>query len=246
MVFGVLLLVGTIRHTFDDLIGSAWGKTDLIVSGTADGVLPESRARDGARGARRARRAPGMLGGAFTRLDERGRAVEGRPGPMRRRRLRHDRARRRTTSAGIAGRQPVEGPELGARAQLGPRRAGSTSATALRMATPDGPVEMPTSSASSASRAASRSAARAWPRCRSRQPRPADRPAEGLPSDQRRARGQGRLEAVRQPDPARSSARARRSRRRRASASEVAAAARTRSTSSSTSSRGSRCSSAAS
>ena len=31
MVFGVLLLVGTIRATFDEVIDSAWGQTDLIV-----------------------------------------------------------------------------------------------------------------------------------------------------------------------------------------------------------------------
>ena len=77
MVFGVLLLVGTIRHTFDDLISSAWGKTDLIVGGTANGVLPESSAAK-VRAVPGVRDAAPWAGGMFTRLDGRGRAVEGR------------------------------------------------------------------------------------------------------------------------------------------------------------------------
>ena len=32
MVFGVLLLVGTIRATFDEVMDSAWGETDIVVS----------------------------------------------------------------------------------------------------------------------------------------------------------------------------------------------------------------------
>src|SRR6266487_1732133 len=32
MVFGVLTLTGTIRSTFDDVISSAWGSKDLIVT----------------------------------------------------------------------------------------------------------------------------------------------------------------------------------------------------------------------
>ena len=47
MVFGVLLLVGTIRSTFDDLFDSVWGKTDLIVIGTVGpGLLPDSTLDD--------------------------------------------------------------------------------------------------------------------------------------------------------------------------------------------------------
>ena len=40
MVFGVLLLTGTIRATFDEVIDSAWGKTDLIVMGEGNGTMP--------------------------------------------------------------------------------------------------------------------------------------------------------------------------------------------------------------
>src|SRR5687768_18478211 len=42
MVFGVLLLVGTIRATFDEVIDSAWGETDLIVMGEGNGTMPEN------------------------------------------------------------------------------------------------------------------------------------------------------------------------------------------------------------
>src|SRR5688500_129560 len=41
MVFGVLLLVGTIRATFDEVIDSAWGETDLIVMGQGNGMMPD-------------------------------------------------------------------------------------------------------------------------------------------------------------------------------------------------------------
>jgi putative ABC transport system permease protein len=42
MVFGVLTLTGTIRSTFDDVISSAWGSKDLIVTPAGGGgVLRE-------------------------------------------------------------------------------------------------------------------------------------------------------------------------------------------------------------
>lgn len=81
MVFGVLLLVGTIRHTFNQLIDSAWGKTDVVVMGQANGTMPQStvlrlRAMPGVRDA------GGMVGSVFTRLDARGHAIKGRTGSM--------------------------------------------------------------------------------------------------------------------------------------------------------------------
>ena len=42
MVFGVLLLVGTIRATFDEVIDSAWGETDLVVMGEGSGTMAEN------------------------------------------------------------------------------------------------------------------------------------------------------------------------------------------------------------
>jgi putative ABC transport system permease protein len=75
MVFAVLLLVATIRQTFDELIDSAYGNTDAIVSGQA-GYVPASDVD-------RIRDTPGVgsvtpwIGTMFTRLDSRGRAIEG-------------------------------------------------------------------------------------------------------------------------------------------------------------------------
>ena len=80
MIFGVLLLVSTVRHTFDDLIDSAWGETDLIVAGTAGRVSEDTvnrvRAEDGVHSA-----AP-WIGANFTRLDRRGDAEEGMAAQM--------------------------------------------------------------------------------------------------------------------------------------------------------------------
>jgi len=81
MVFGVLLLVGTIRHTFDTLIDSAWGTSDLVITAQTGGQLPESALQE-------VRDTPGvehvgaMIGGIFVRLDEHGRAIRSRSGQM--------------------------------------------------------------------------------------------------------------------------------------------------------------------
>jgi putative ABC transport system permease protein len=80
MMFGVLLLVSTVRHTFDDLIDSAWGETDLVVAGTA-GRMSE-------RTVNRVRSEAGVLevapwiGANFTRLDRDGDAQEGTAAKM--------------------------------------------------------------------------------------------------------------------------------------------------------------------
>jgi putative ABC transport system permease protein len=81
MVFGVLLLVGTIRATFDEVIDSAWGETDLIVMGEGGGTMAEDtlnriEAVDGVRAA------AGMVGGIFTRLDRDGTPVTGTKGQL--------------------------------------------------------------------------------------------------------------------------------------------------------------------
>jgi putative ABC transport system permease protein len=81
MVFGVLLLVGTIRATFDEVIDSAWGETDLIVMGEGNGTmgadtLDRIKEVDGVR------QAAGMVGGMFTRLEADGSPVKGPKGQM--------------------------------------------------------------------------------------------------------------------------------------------------------------------
>jgi putative ABC transport system permease protein len=82
MVFGVLLLVGTIRSTFDDLISSAWGNTDLVVMPHGGGgVMPERTLQD-IRATTGVNEAGGMLGVALTRLDSRDKAIKGLDGQM--------------------------------------------------------------------------------------------------------------------------------------------------------------------
>jgi putative ABC transport system permease protein len=80
MMFGVLLLVSTVRHTFDDLVDSAWGSTDLLVAGTA-GMLPD-QAVEQVRSDPGVRSAAPWLGAVFTRLDRTGSAVKGNAGKM--------------------------------------------------------------------------------------------------------------------------------------------------------------------
>ncbi|HEY3189977.1 MAG TPA: FtsX-like permease family protein [Solirubrobacteraceae bacterium] len=81
MVFAVLLLVGTIRHTFDDVINSAWGSTDLVAMPEAGGTLPQS-AIDRVRSTKGVESAAGMVGGTAVRLDARDHAVKGIKGQM--------------------------------------------------------------------------------------------------------------------------------------------------------------------
>jgi putative ABC transport system permease protein len=81
MVFGVLLLVGTIRATFDEVIDSAWGQTDLIVMGEGSGTMP-SDTLDRIRGVPGVRDAAGMVGGMFTRLERDGTPVDGPKGQL--------------------------------------------------------------------------------------------------------------------------------------------------------------------
>src|SRR5512132_235639 len=81
MVFGVLLLTGTIRATFDEVIDSAWGKTDLIVMGEGSGTMPE-RTLDRIKALNGVEDAAGMVGGVFTRLNADGKAVKGNKGQL--------------------------------------------------------------------------------------------------------------------------------------------------------------------
>jgi putative ABC transport system permease protein len=81
MVFGVLLLVGTIRATFDAVIDSAWGETDLIVMGEGSGTMPPDTL-DRIQEVEGVRDAAGMVGGMFTRLEADGSPVTGTKGQM--------------------------------------------------------------------------------------------------------------------------------------------------------------------
>jgi putative ABC transport system permease protein len=141
MVFGVLLLVGTIRHTFDDLISSAWGRTDLVVVGTANGVLPQS-SLDTARAVPGVRAVAPMVGGEFRRLDARGRAVKGAAGDMLV-------AGYDTTSdtppfdfRWVEGRPPRTGPEIALERNWA-RQRGIAVGDRIRVSTETGPAELP-------------------------------------------------------------------------------------------------------
>jgi putative ABC transport system permease protein len=81
MVFGVLLLVGTIRATFDEVIDSAWGETDLIVMGEGNGTMAADTL-DRIKEVEGVRQAAGMVGGMFTRLEADGSPVTGTKGQM--------------------------------------------------------------------------------------------------------------------------------------------------------------------
>ena len=80
MVFGVLLLVGTIRTTFDTMLESAFGKQELVVNAKA-GTLPQdslAKVKDtpGVTGA------GSMIGAVFNRLDEHGKTIKGLKGQL--------------------------------------------------------------------------------------------------------------------------------------------------------------------
>src|SRR5687768_16923217 len=81
MVFGVLLLVGTIRATFDEVIDSAWGETDLIVMGEGNGTMPENTV-ERIEQVEGVGNVAGMVGGMFTRLNDDGSPVKGNTGQM--------------------------------------------------------------------------------------------------------------------------------------------------------------------
>lgn len=81
MVFGVLVLVGTIHKTFTQLIDSAYGSRSLIVTPRGGGTLPAStlgiiRRTQGVKSTGQA------IGGSFIRLDGRGRPIHGNAGVM--------------------------------------------------------------------------------------------------------------------------------------------------------------------
>ncbi len=81
MVFGVLLLTGTIRATFDEVIDSAWGETDLVVMGEGSGTMPADTL-DRIKGVEGVREAAGMVGGMFTRLERDGTPIHGPNGQL--------------------------------------------------------------------------------------------------------------------------------------------------------------------
>jgi putative ABC transport system permease protein len=78
MVFGVLLLVGTIHSTFSRLYDSIYGMTDIVVSGDqSTGALPGPTI-DRVRAVRGVGAASGSVYSIFRPVDSRGRVQRGR------------------------------------------------------------------------------------------------------------------------------------------------------------------------
>jgi putative ABC transport system permease protein len=80
MVFGVLLLVGTIRGTFDTMLESAFGKQELVVNAKA-GLLPQA-ALQKVKDTQGVTGAGSMIGAVFNRIDERGKTIKGLKGQL--------------------------------------------------------------------------------------------------------------------------------------------------------------------
>jgi putative ABC transport system permease protein len=138
MVFGVLLLVATIRHTFDDLVSSAFGAQQVIVAPKA-GSIPDA-ALDRARSVDGVKSAAGMVGAAFTRLDRRGHPITGPTGRMF------------VAGYGMFGMKPYEFRMVRGRGvmfgkqiileQNWARDRGLDVGSAVRVATPSGPARL--------------------------------------------------------------------------------------------------------
>ena len=82
MVFGVLLLVGTIRATFDEVIDSAWGETDLIVMGEGNGTMPHDTRRPHQATSRACATRPGWSAACSRGCASDGSPVKGNKGQM--------------------------------------------------------------------------------------------------------------------------------------------------------------------
>jgi len=81
MVFGVLILVGTIHRTFTQLIDSAYGSRSLVLTPRGGGML-QQRAVEIARATPGVKSTGQAIGGSMIRLDQHGRAIHGGSGLM--------------------------------------------------------------------------------------------------------------------------------------------------------------------
>jgi putative ABC transport system permease protein len=108
MVFGVLLLVGTIHSTFDSLYDSIYGKTDVVVSGEQSiGSLPEPTI-DRVRAVEGVESASGNVWSIFRAVDEQGDVSQSRSDQLYT--VGVDYAQPDATDAvRVAGRDPVAG-----------------------------------------------------------------------------------------------------------------------------------------
>jgi putative ABC transport system permease protein len=138
MVFGVLLLVGTIRGTFDTMLESAFGKQELVVNAKA-GTLPQAALKkventEGVTGA------GSMIGAVFNRIDQRGKTIKGLKGQLMVAGI-DPYGRPPYRMHLIAGRGAVFGPETVLERKWA-KDAGLGIGDSIRVASPSGPVRL--------------------------------------------------------------------------------------------------------
>jgi putative ABC transport system permease protein len=140
MVFGVLLLVGTIHSTFDRLYDSIYGKTDIVVSGEQSiGSLPET-AIDRVRAVEGVASASGNVWSVFRSVDERGRVERAMDAQLYV--VGVDYRQPDTTDAErVTGRRPTTGREIELQAGWA-AEAGVAAGDRLALSTPSGIVEL--------------------------------------------------------------------------------------------------------
>ena len=135
MILGVLLLAATINRTFDDLYDSAYGKADLIVSGTGDDSLPRATAPKVRRTEGVDEISPRVLS-TFTLVDERGQASEDAGSQLNVAGEDPD-AEDVTNAQTVAGRDPTRGLEISLQDSWADAN-GIDVGDRVRLATPDG------------------------------------------------------------------------------------------------------------
>ena len=111
MVFGVLLLVGTIHSTFGRLYDSIYGRTDIVVSGEqAVGSLPEPTI-DRVRAVKGVASAAGNIWSIFRTVDEDGKVNRAQADQLYAVGVDYDQPDA-TDAVRVAGRDPVQGLSL--------------------------------------------------------------------------------------------------------------------------------------
>jgi putative ABC transport system permease protein len=141
MVFGILLLTGTIHSTFARLYDSIYGRADLVVAGeNSVGALPASTI-DRVRATRGVETASGSVFSFFRLLDERGEVDRSQSGQLYV--VGVDPDQPDTTSAQtVAGREPVAGRGEIQVARDWAETQGLDVGDALRVSTPSGAAQL--------------------------------------------------------------------------------------------------------
>jgi putative ABC transport system permease protein len=136
MVYGVLLLTGTIRATFDSMLESAFGKQELVINAKA-GTLSSS-ALGKVKRTQGVTDAGAMIGAVFNRLDAKGDAIKGLKGQLMVAGI-DPYSKNPYRMHLIAGRGPIFGRETMLERNWA-RDAGLGIGDRVRVASPSGPV----------------------------------------------------------------------------------------------------------